>query len=228
MHPFVIVRSWPTLLRRWWLPVLAVLCFGCTHTEPGATPLQSASPPTTMSSPTSPTPQASTPSATTETAVLAGGCFWGVEDLLRALPGVLTTDVGYTGGQVASPTYGDVKTGRSGHAEAVRIEFDPKRISYEALLLYFFKIHDPTTKNRQGNDVGTQYRSAIFYQSPEQQQVAQRVIARVNESGAWKSPVSTEVVAGAEFTLAEDFHQDYLQKHPNGYTCHFERDVSYD
>lgn len=227
MHPHAQFRPWPSPLRLWWIATLAVLC-SCSHSEPLPAPVQPATTPTIMSSPSSPTPQTAIPSATTETAVIAGGCFWGVEELLRALPGVVGTDVGYTGGQVAAPTYGDVKTGRSGHAEAVRIVFDPKRISYADLLLYFFKIHDPTTKNRQGNDVGTQYRSAIFYQSPEQQQVAQQVIARVNESGAWKAPVATEVVAGSEFTPAEDYHQDYLQKHPNGYTCHFERDVSYD
>lgn len=166
-------------------------------------------------------------SAGKETAIVAGGCFWGVEELLRALPGVIASDVGYIGGSVADPTYNDVKTGRSGHAEAVRIIFDPSVLSYEKLLLYFFKIHDPTTKNRQGNDVGSQYRSAIFYQSRAQQETALAVIKRVNESGVWKSPVTTEVVAGGEYTLAEDYHQDYLQKHPNGYTCHFERDVTY-
>lgn len=162
-----------------------------------------------------------------ETAVLAGGCFWGVEDLIRALPGVITTDVGYTGGHVANPTYSDVKTGHSGHAEAVQVVFDPQVLSYERLLLYFFKIHDPTTKNRQGNDVGTQYRSAIFTRSPEQEAVARKVIEKVNASGDWRSPVTTEIVQGGVFTRAEEYHQDYLQKHPNGYTCHFERDVSY-
>jgi methionine-S-sulfoxide reductase len=162
-----------------------------------------------------------------ETAVLAGGCFWGVEDLIRALPGVISTDVGYTGGHVAQPTYSDVKTGHSGHAEAVSVVFDPAVLSFERLLLYFFKIHDPTTKNRQGNDVGTQYRSAIFTTTEEQAAAARAVIAKVNESGDWRSPVTTEVVSGGEFTRAEEYHQDYLQKHPNGYTCHFERDVSY-
>lgn len=162
-----------------------------------------------------------------QTAVLAGGCFWGVEDLIRALPGVISTDVGYTGGHVSGPTYSDVKTGHSGHAEAVSVVFDPQELSYERLLLYFFKIHDPTTKNRQGNDVGTQYRSAIFTQSKEQEATAREVIAKVNAAGDWRSPVTTEIVPGGVFTRAEDYHQDYLQKHPNGYTCHFERDVSY-
>lgn len=180
-----------------------------------------------MTSSPSSSPEVPLTSAGKETAIIAGGCFWGVEELLRTLPGVIASDVGYIGGDVANPTYSDVKTGRSGHAEAVRIIFDPAVLSYEKLLLQFFKIHDPTTKNRQGNDVGTQYRSAIFYQSPEQQKTALQVIARVNESGAWSSPVTTEVVGGGEYTLAEDYHQDYLQKHPNGYTCHFERDVKY-
>lgn len=162
-----------------------------------------------------------------QTAILAGGCFWGVEDLIRALPGVISTDVGYVGGHVTNPTYSDVKTGHSGHAEAVSVVFDPQVLSYERLLLYFFKIHDPTTKNRQGNDIGTQYRSAIFTQSEEQAATAREVIAKVNASGDWRSPVTTEVVPSSAFTRAEEYHQDYLQKHPNGYTCHFERDVSY-
>jgi peptide methionine sulfoxide reductase msrA/msrB len=205
-----------------WL-TLAFALVGCSRTDPQPS---APNPNFTANTMTNPTHQNPAP-ATTETAIMAGGCFWGVEELLRVLPGVVASDVGYTGGQVASPTYSDVKTGRSGHAEAVRIVFDPSVLSYEQLLLYFFKIHDPTTKNRQGNDVGTQYRSAIFYQSPAQQQTALAVIDRVNKSGAWKAPVSTEVVAGVEYTPAEEYHQDYLQKHPNGYTCHFERDVNF-
>src|SRR5690606_23908811 len=210
-----------------WVPVLllSVLALACSRTEPQPEPPKPSLTPTVMTQ-TNETPPQNPAPATTETAILAGGCFWGVEELLRVLPGVVATDVGYTGGHVASPTYGDVKTGRSGHAEAVRIVFDPSVLSYEQLLLYFFKIHDPTTKNRQGNDVGTQYRSAIFYQSPAQQQTALAVIERVNQSGAWKAPITTEVVAAGEYTPAEDYHQDYLQKHPNGYTCHFERDIS--
>lgn len=212
---------WPQLLL-----LGLTLLFGCSRTDPQATSVPPSLTPIAMTSPN--TPSSSTPvPSTTETAVVAGGCFWGVEELLRAQPGVISTDVGYIGGELSSPTYHDVKTGRSGHAEAVRIVFDPKQISFEGLLLYFFKIHDPTTKNRQGNDVGTQYRSAIFYQSPVQQQVALQVIEKVNKSGAWKAPVATEIVQCGEFTLAEDYHQDYLQKHPNGYTCHFERDVTY-
>jgi peptide methionine sulfoxide reductase msrA/msrB len=162
---------------------------------------------------------------TLETAVLAGGCFWGMEDLLRKIPGVLETDVGYTGGASAHPTYRDVKTGATGHAESVRIVFDPAKVSFEYLLEnWFFKMHDPTTKNRQGNDIGTQYRSAIFVSSPEQRRVAETVKARVNASGKWKAPVVTEIVDATEFTPAEDYHQKYLEKNPGGYTCHFMRD----
>lgn len=164
---------------------------------------------------------------TTETAYLAGGCFWGVEELLRAEKGVSEVDVGYTGGNVDNATYGIVKLGNSGHAEAVKVVFDPKQTSYENLLLFFFKLHDPTTKNRQGNDVGTQYRSAIFYTNDEQKKTAEKVIARVDKSGAWKKPVVTEVVPFKKWFNAEDYHQDYLQKNPAGYTCHFVRDVKF-
>jgi peptide methionine sulfoxide reductase msrA/msrB len=161
---------------------------------------------------------------TLETAILAGGCFWGMEDLLRAIPGVLETEVGYAGGSTEHPDYNQVKTGRTGHAESVRIVFDPKQISYADLLeKWFFKMHDPTTTNRQGNDVGTQYRSAIFVTSPEQRKVAEEVKARVQQSGMWKRPIVTEIVATGPFTPAEDYHQDYLQKHPGGYSCHFMR-----
>jgi len=161
---------------------------------------------------------------TFETAVLAGGCFWGMEELLREIPGVIETEVGYTGGKTAAPTYEDVKTGRTGHAESVRITFDPKKLSYADLLeKWFFHMHDPTTPDRQGNDRGTQYRSAIFVTSPEQRKVAEEVKARVDASGKWKHPVVTQVVEAGEFTRAEDYHQKYLVKHPGGYTCHFMR-----
>jgi peptide methionine sulfoxide reductase msrA/msrB len=163
-------------------------------------------------------------SAQRETAVLAGGCFWGMEDLLRKLDGVLSTEVGYTGGTTRAPRYEDVKKGSTGHAEAIRIDFDPTRISYEQLLGWFFRIHDPTTANRQGNDIGSQYRSAIFYASEAQRAIAEAVKARVDASGKWKRPVVTEIVPAAEFTSAEEFHQDYLEKHPGGYTCHYVRD----
>src|SRR5258705_1780730 len=157
----------------------------------------------------------------TETAVLAGGCFWGVEEILRAVPGVLDTDVGYTGGWLENPTYHDTHDSKSGHAEAIRVTFDPSVLSYETLLEHwFFKLHDPTTLNRQGNDMGTSYRSAIFYHNDEQRQIAEKVKAKVDQSGAWKRPVVTEIVPAKAFWTAEEYHQDYLQKHPGGYTCH--------
>jgi peptide methionine sulfoxide reductase msrA/msrB len=163
--------------------------------------------------------------ATLETAILAGGCFWGMEELLRKIPGVLETEVGYIGGTTLRPTYEQVKYGESGHAEAVRVVFDPSKVSYEELLeKWFFRMHDPTTKNRQGNDVGTQYRSAIFYTTAKQKASAEAVKARVDGSGKWKKPVVTEIVEAGPFTPAEDYHQDYLQKHPGGYTCHWMRD----
>lgn len=160
----------------------------------------------------------------TETTILAGGCFWGMEDLLRKIPGVVSTDVGYEGGQTANPTYDDVHTGTTGHAESVRVVFDPKTLSYEDLLeKWFFRMHDPTTKDRQGNDVGTQYRSAIFVTSETQRQIAERVKQRVDASGKWSAPLTTEIVTAGPFTPAEEYHQKYLQKHPDGYTCHYMR-----
>jgi peptide methionine sulfoxide reductase msrA/msrB len=157
-------------------------------------------------------------------ATLAGGCFWGVEELIRQLPGVVDTTVGYTGGSVKNATYQN----HEGHAEAVEITYDPSRIKYEEILEFFFKLHDPTTLNRQGNDMGTSYRSAIFYHDDEQRQIAERVKAKVDKSGAWKRPVVTEIVPAKEFWTAEDYHQDYLQKNPNGYTCHYVRKVSFE
>jgi peptide methionine sulfoxide reductase msrA/msrB len=162
---------------------------------------------------------------TLETVVLAGGCFWGMEDLLRKIPGVLETEVGYAGGSTERPSYETVRTGRTGHAESVRIVYDPKKLSFADLLeQWFFRMHDPTTLNRQGNDVGTQYRSAIFVTSPEQRKVAEEVKERVAKSGRWKRPLVTEVLEAGPFTPAEDYHQDYLEKNPGGYTCHFMRD----
>ena len=158
-----------------------------------------------------------------ETAVLAGGCFWGVEHLIRELDGVLITDVGYTGGSTSEPGYRDVVTGSTGHAEAVRIEFDPRVISYQEILEFFFRMHDPTTLNQQHNDVGTQYRSAIFVQDESQREAAKRVIAGVDASGFWDSPVVTTIEPAGAFTRAEDYHQDYLVKNPGGYNCHFVR-----
>jgi peptide methionine sulfoxide reductase msrA/msrB len=159
-----------------------------------------------------------------ETATLAGGCFWGMQDILRKLPGVVETSVGYAGGTTPSPTYDQVKTGRTGHAEAIRIVFDPGTISYADLLGYFFRMHDPTTLNRQGNDVGTQYRSAIFVHDEEQRKVAEQARAQVERAGKWKRKLTTEIVPAGPFHPAEAYHQDYLQKHPGGYTCHYLRD----
>jgi peptide methionine sulfoxide reductase msrA/msrB len=161
---------------------------------------------------------------TFETAVLAGGCFWGMEEILREIPGVIETEVGYTGGKTPAPTYQDVKTGKTGHAESVRITFDPKQLAYADLLeKWFFHMHDPTTPDRQGNDRGTQYRSAIFATTPEQRTIAEEVKARVNQSGSWKHPVVTQIEEAGEFTSAEDYHQKYLVKNPGGYSCHFMR-----
>jgi peptide methionine sulfoxide reductase msrA/msrB len=159
-----------------------------------------------------------------EVAVLAGGCFWGMEGVLRRLPGVLDTEVGYTGGRTPEPTAAQVATGTTGHAEAIRIEFDPDVVSYEQLLITFFRMHDPTTRDRQGNDVGSQYRSALFVTSPAQREIAERVKKRVDASGKWNAPIVTEIVGAGPFTPAEDYHQDYLQKNPGGYTCHYLRE----
>lgn len=154
-----------------------------------------------------------------ETAVLAGGCFWGAQELLRVRPGVISTRVGYSGGTNAHATYSN----HPGHAEAVEIVFDPKLISYRDILEFFFQIHDPSTLNRQGNDVGTSYRSAIFFTSEEQKKVALDTIKDVDASGLWPGKVTTEVTAAGPFWQAEEEHQDYLRKYPNGYTCHFVR-----
>jgi methionine-S-sulfoxide reductase len=163
-------------------------------------------------------------SARQEMATLAGGCFWGVEELIRKMPGVIDTTVGYAGGTLASPRYEDVKTGRTGHAETVEIVFDPDRISFEEILRFFFRFHDPTTKNRQGNDVGTQYRSSIFVHDDAQREIAERVVKEIDSSRAWPRPVVTTVVPAPKFWPAEDYHQDYLQRAPWGYNCHYVRD----
>jgi peptide-methionine (S)-S-oxide reductase len=151
-----------------------------------------------------------------KTAVLAGGCFWGLQDLIRTLPGVLNTEVGYTGGENDNPTYEH----HPGHAEAVNIEYNPEQISYKRILDFFFQIHNPTTLNQQGNDKGTSYRSAIFYETEEEKQVAEEMIHIVNESARWQDPVVTTLEPLTRFWPAEDYHQDYLIKHPGGYTCH--------
>ena len=158
-------------------------------------------------------------SIATERAVLAGGCFWGMQDLIRRLPGVVSTRVGYTGGHVPNATYRN----HEGHAEAIEIIFEPARTSYRDILEFFFQIHDPTTRNRQGNDIGTSYRSAIYYTSDEQKRVAEDTIADVNASGLWLGRVVTEVEPVGDFWEAEPEHQDYLERYPNGYTCHFPR-----
>ena len=155
----------------------------------------------------------------TERAILAGGCFWGMQDLLRRYPGVISTRVGYTGGDVPNATYRNHGT----HAEAIEIIFDPRQISYRRLLEFFFQIHDPTTVNRQGNDKGTSYRSAIFYTTDEQRRIANSTIAEVDASGLWPGKVVTEVTQAGPFWEAELEHQDYLERYPNGYTCHFVR-----
>ena len=161
----------------------------------------------------------------TEIAVLAGGCFWGVEEILRGVPGVIDTEVGYTGGWLENPTYADTHHSKSGHAEAVRVTFDPTVLSYEDLLEnWFFKLHDPTTLNRQGGDVGTQYRSAIFPQTPEQKATAEQVRERVDASGKWKRPITTTIEPPSTWYSGEEYHQDYLRKHPGGFSCHYLRE----
>ncbi len=156
---------------------------------------------------------------TTERAILAGGCFWGVQELLRRMPGVVSTRVGYSGGDVPNATYRNHGT----HAEAVEIVFDPARISYRDLLEFFFQIHDPSTPDRQGNDRGTSYRSAIYYTTPEQRDTALETIVDVEASGLWPGKVVTEVAPAGDFWEAEPEHQDYLQRYPTGYTCHYVR-----
>ena len=159
-----------------------------------------------------------------QTTILAGGCFWGMEEIIRKIPGVLKTTVGYSGGTMPNPTYEDVCTGATGHAESIQVEFDSAQLSYEALLDYFFRLHDPTTLNRQHNDVGTQYRSAIFYNNEEQKQAAERVRARWDKSGKFNRPITTEITQAGKFYPAEEYHQKYLVKNPGGYTCHVLRD----
>lgn len=164
------------------------------------------------------------PAANRETAILAGGCFWGMEEILRKIPGIVSTEVGYTGGKAPNPSYKQVCTGLTGHAEAIEIVFDPSLLSYDKLLDVFFRMHDPTTPNQQHNDIGTQYRSAIFYTSPEQKATAERVIKELTAAGRFRRPIVTEVTKAGEFYPAEDYHQDYLVKNPGGYNCHVLRE----
>jgi methionine-S-sulfoxide reductase len=160
---------------------------------------------------------------TNQTAYFSGGCFWGMEELVRLIPGVLDTEAGYTGGDTPDATYDIVKTGNSGHAESLKIVFYPNQLSYRHLLFEFFRMHNPTTRNQQGNDIGTQYRSAIFYLNDGQKRTAEEVIKTVDASGDWKNKVITEVVPFEEFYRAEEYHQKYLVRHPQGYTCHYMR-----
>jgi methionine-S-sulfoxide reductase len=157
-----------------------------------------------------------------ETVDLAGGCFWGMQQLLRRIPGVIRTEAGYAGGQVANATYRN----HEGHAEAVRVEYDPQQLPFEQLLRWFFRMHDPTTKDRQGNDRGSSYRSAIFYHTEDQKKSAEAFIERLNTTGKWGAPVVTEVKQADQYWKAEEDHQDYLEKQPRGYTCHFLRPES--
>jgi len=163
------------------------------------------------------------PASHRETAIVAGGCFWGMQEIIRKLPGVISSRVGYTGGTVANPTYEMVCSHTTGQAEAVEVVFDPTVLSYEKFLNFFFRMHDPTTLNQQHNDIGDQYRSAIFYTSDEQKEIAEKVKARVDQSGKWPSPVVTEITKASKFYPAEEYHQDYLEKNPGGYNCHILR-----
>jgi len=156
---------------------------------------------------------------TKKVAYLAGGCFWGLEELFKEQPGIIDTEVGYTGGENDNPTYEN----HPGHAEALAITYDPDKTTYAALLDFFFRVHDPTTMNRQGNDVGSSYRSAIFYQDDEERKTAEAMIETVNTSGLYKDPVVTSLESFKRFYSAEEYHQDYLQKNPGGYTCHYVR-----
>lgn len=170
-------------------------------------------------------PPAPQPAPGLETIYLAGGCFWGMEEILRKIPGVRETQAGYTGGWLPNPKYDDTHDSKSGHAESVKVVFDPKTLSLEELLeKWFFRMHDPTTLNRQGNDVGSQYRSAIFTFNETQKKTAETVKARVNASGKWRRPVVTEIATASIWYPAEGYHQKYLVKNPGGYTCHFMRD----
>ena len=163
------------------------------------------------------------PASKTETAILAGGCFWGMQEILGEIPGVIKSTVGYTGGTVPNPTYEMISSHLTGHAESIEIVFDPAKLSYEQLLGFFFRMHDPTTRNQQQNDIGSQYRSAIFYTSDEQRKTAERVKTQVDKSGKWNRPIVTEITKATVFYSAEEYHQDYLKKNPGGYSCHYLR-----
>jgi peptide methionine sulfoxide reductase msrA/msrB len=163
----------------------------------------------------------------TQKAILAGGCFWGMEEVYRKIPGVVKTQVGYAGGQSENPSYEQVSSGSTGYAESIEVEFDPTKITYEEILKIFFRMHDPTSLNRQGNDVGTQYRSEIFYQNDIQKQIAEKVIKLVDQSKKWPKPVVTKLETAPKFYPAEDYHQKYLVKNPNGYNDHYLRSFTF-
>lgn len=169
-----------------------------------------------------------TPKTATETATFAAGCFWGVEEYFRKIPGVVKTQVGYSGGTTDNPKYDEMHDGHTQHAESVSIEFNPSKVSYETLLTDFFKMHDPTTLNRQGNDTGSQYRSAIFYHSESQKTEALKLKEKIEKSGAWKAPLATEIKEAKKFWPAEEEHQNYLVKHPGGYDNHYVRNLNFD
>jgi methionine-S-sulfoxide reductase len=228
-------------MRRWIATVsllVASLVLFQTTVAAADTPQKTSSPkkapmtqPTSINASTNPAsalpavPPAPQPAPGLETIYLAGGCFWGMEEILRKIPGVRETQAGYTGGWLPNPKYDDTHDSKSGHAESVKVVFDPKTLSLEELLeKWFFRMHDPTTLNRQGNDVGSQYRSAIFTFNEAQKKTAETVKARVNASGKWRRPVVTEIATASIWYPAEGYHQKYLVKNPGGYTCHFMRD----
>ena len=228
-------------MRRWIATVsllVASLVLFQTTVAAADTPQKTSSPkkapmtqPTSINASTNPAsalpavPPAPQPAPGLETIYLAGGCFWGMEEILRKIPGVRETQAGYTGGWLPNPKYDDTHDSKSGHAESVKVVFDPKTLSLEELLeKWFFRMHDPTTLNRQGNDVGSQYRSAIFTFNETQKKTAETVKARVNASGKWRRPVVTEIATASIWYPAEGYHQKYLVKNPGGYTCHFMRD----
>jgi len=159
-----------------------------------------------------------------ERIILGSGCFWGAQDILRRIPGVTRTEVGYAGGTLENAKYTDVKTGRTGHSEAVDLYYDPQQVKLSQILDVFFRMHDPTTEDRQGNDIGSQYRSVIFYFSPEQKEIVLQKIQEIEKKGFWKKPIVTEVVPFTNYYKAEEEHQDYLLKHPHGYSCHYLRE----
>ncbi len=228
-------------MRRW-IAIVSLLAASLvvfrTTVAAADAPLKTPSPkktpmtqPTSINASTNPAPSlpavppAPQPAPGLETIYLAGGCFWGMEEILRKIPGVRETQAGYTGGWLPNPKYDDTHDSKSGHAESVKVVFDPKTLSLEELLeKWFFRMHDPTTLNRQGNDVGSQYRSAIFTFNETQKKTAETVKARVNASGKWRRPVVTEIATASIWYPAEGYHQKYLVKNPGGYTCHFMRD----